>query len=422
MPTAVITVNDAEGEKEKQPDRPLPPPEPADPGMPVVPTVPDRVLPHVKVKDLTSSDTVSLQKSAALFILTMNKKAHTMADRRPATKLVWIDACNGAFRSHATEPGPLAAHKTFDGKEGQNKLKKIILKAAAYYANQATARETGDDPFFLDEDSEKMQLVINCEHLGSQLHNERESALLVRKEQSAAAAEAKEKHKRAMEAAEGFVGAVPARRGMDAPSGVVLDDNVEEGLSLLAGQPKLSSRPSVDMDLSQDDSEDDAASAASVEFTAVISPQKTTLVRDNLAQERRNAKKAAKASAQHAKKDKANKKVSKGKKKGGASRAFPGHTDMFDLCDGMSKELGKQTNKVIDLLGGWLPGSQSNATIMAEVKQCNTMINTLKEDMKRAREEDDQDEITDCGERIKRYKGMRDNLEAKLFESQNEVV
>ena len=80
MPTAVITVNDAEGEKEKQPDRPLPPPEPADPGMPVVPTVPDRVLPHVKVKDLTSSDTVSLQKSAALFILTMNKKAHTMAD------------------------------------------------------------------------------------------------------------------------------------------------------------------------------------------------------------------------------------------------------------------------------------------------------------------------------------------------------
>ena len=83
--------------------------------------------------------------------------------------------------------------------------------------------------------------------------------------------------------------------------------------------------------------------------------------------------------------------------------------------------MGKQTNKVIDLLGGWLPGSQFNATIMAEVKQCNTLINTLKEDTRRAREEDDQDEIKDCGERIKRYKGMRDNLEAKLFESQNEV-
>ena len=113
--------------------------------MPIVPTVPDCVLSHIKVKDLTSSDVVSLQKSAALFILTMNKKVHTMADRRLTTKLVWIDVCNRAFRSHATEPGPLAAHKTFDGKEGQNKLKKIILKAEAYYAKQATARETGDD-------------------------------------------------------------------------------------------------------------------------------------------------------------------------------------------------------------------------------------------------------------------------------------
>ena len=176
------------------------------------------------------------------------------------------------------------------------------------------------------------------------------------------------------------------------------------------------------MDLSQEDLEDDGDSENSAEITAVISPQKSTLVRDNLAQEKGNAKKAAKASAEHAKKDKANKKVSKGKKKTGASCAFPGHTDFVDLCDGMSKELGKQTNKVIDLLGGFLPGSQSNAAIMAEVEQCNIIINTLKENMRRAREDNGQDKIEDCGKRIKRYKRMQDNLEAKLFETENDVV
>ena len=66
-----------------------------------------------------------------------------------------------------------------------------------------------------------------------------------------------------------------------------------------------------------------------------------------------------------------------------------------------------------------LPGSQkTSVTIMADVKQCNNMINSLKEDMKRAREEGDQDEVEDCGERIKRYKRMRDNLGAQLFETE----
>ena len=124
---------------------------------------------------------------------------------------------------------------------------------------------------------------------------------------------------------------------MDAPSGVVLDADVEEGLSLLRDQPKFSSRPPVDMDLSQEDSEDDTESVKSVEVTAVISPAKSPFVRDNWAQERRNAQLAARASSEHAKKEKAKKKGSKGKKKGSASRAFPGHTDLVDICDGLSK-------------------------------------------------------------------------------------
>ena len=114
--------------------------------------------------------------------------------------------------------------------------------------------------------------------------------------------------------------------------------------------------------------------------------------------------------------------MGKGKKKGSASRAFPGHNDLVDICDGVSKEMGKQTNNDVDLLSGLLPGSQTKAMIMADVKQCNTMINGLKEDMRRAREEGDQAEVEDCGQRIKRYKRMRDNLEAKLFDTNNEVV
>ena len=116
--------------------------------------------------------------------------------------------------------------------EKRVKLKKIILKAAAYYANQATARETGDETFDVNKDSNTMQLVINCEHLCSQLHNERELALRVSKEQSAAVAEAKEKHKRVIKAAKGFVGTVPLHQGVDASSCVALNDNVEEGLQL----------------------------------------------------------------------------------------------------------------------------------------------------------------------------------------------
>lgn len=431
MPSlSVITNNDAEGEKEEQPDPPLPPPEPADPGTPAIPTLPDRVLPHLRVKDLTSNLAVNLQKTAALFMLAVNKKAHTMADGRPATRLVWIEICNAVYLRHATEPGPLTAHKTFDGKEGQNKLKKILLEAAAYYTKQATTRQTGDEAFGPNDDSNNMQLVINCKHLGSQLHNERELALRVRKEQSVAAAEAKEKHKRAMEAAEGFMGAVPACRGVDAPSGVVLDADVEEGLCLLGAQPI--SRPPVDMDLSQEDLEDNTESVKSVEVTAVISPAKAPLVYDNYFQERRNAELTAKASAEHAEKEKAKKKGDKGKKKGSASRAFPGHTDLVDICDGLSKEMSKQSEKVTDLLGGLLPTLTNNntqpapqktkATIMADVKQCNNMINGLKEDIKRAREEGDQAKVADCGERINRYKRMRRDLEAQLFDTQNEVV
>ena len=102
-----------------------------------------------------------------------------------------IEGFNAAYRRYVPQPRPLAAHKIFDGKKGQHKLKKIPVKPAAYYAKQATARETGDETFDVNKDSNTMQLVINCEHLCSQLHNERELALRVSKEQSAAAAEAK---------------------------------------------------------------------------------------------------------------------------------------------------------------------------------------------------------------------------------------
>ena len=133
-----------------------------------------------------------------------------------------------------------------------------------------------------------------------------------------------------------------------------------------------------------------------------MSPQKTTLVHDNLAQERRDAKKAAKASAEHAKKDKVKKNVNKVRRQEVPLVRFqviPIWSIFVAVCRRNCES--RQMSKVINLMGGLLPGSQSNATIMADLKQCNTIINGLKEDMRRAREEDDQDKIKHCGEHIK---------------------
>ena len=68
-----------------------------------------------------------------------------------------------------------------------------------------------------------------------QIHTERKDALRVYKEQSVALKQAKVWHKRDMEAAESFVGAVAPSRGVDAPSGIVIDADVAEGLGATWG-------------------------------------------------------------------------------------------------------------------------------------------------------------------------------------------
>ena len=67
-----------------------------------------------------------------------------------------------------------------------------------------------------------------------------------------------------------------------------------------------------------------------IEKYIFLDPKQT--VRDNLVKERHNTKKAAKASAKHAKKEKAKKQLDKGKKKGSTSCAFPGHSGFVDIC------------------------------------------------------------------------------------------
>ena len=104
---------------------------------PVVPTVPDRVLPHLKARDLRSRAPVCLQKTASLFGLSVKHGAHTMPDRRANTKAAWIAVAEDAFCNDPIQPGPLAAHKIFEGHECQNKLKKLLVDAAEYYADEA---------------------------------------------------------------------------------------------------------------------------------------------------------------------------------------------------------------------------------------------------------------------------------------------
>lgn len=118
-----------------------------------------------------------------------------------------------AFPSHAIKPGPLATHNIFRGKESQNKLKTLLLEAASHYVDQAATNKTTNEVLFsLDDDTNDMELLLTCEYLSARIHNERQAALCVQIEQSLAATEAKERHKRAVEAAEEFVGAVSSHQ------------------------------------------------------------------------------------------------------------------------------------------------------------------------------------------------------------------
>ena len=218
-------------------DPPAPPPLPPEHAAavpPVAPTIPARVLPYFRTKDLRSRSAVCLQKTAVLFGLIIKHGAHTMQDQRGKTKITWIAVATAAFRSDPIKPGPLAAHKIFEGHECQNKLKKLLLDAAEYYANES-AKNSAKELLYEPEDNS--ELVSNCEFLGLQIHTERKDALLAYKEQSVALKQAKVRHKRDMEAAESFVGAVAPSRGVDAPSGIVIDADVAEGLGHLALSP-----------------------------------------------------------------------------------------------------------------------------------------------------------------------------------------
>jgi len=418
-----------EAEVEHQPVPPPLPPDHAAAAPPVAPTVPSRVLPYIKARDLKSRDAVNLQKTAALFGLVITYKAHTKQDRRHETKVAWIKVIDDAYSSNPTEPGPLAAHRMFEGHECQGKTKKLILEAAKYYAGEANKNASKEPLCDLADNSE---LVSNCEVLGLQIHNERVSAQRGYKEHSVAAAQAKEQHKRVMEAAEEYV-AVPPARGVAAPPGVVVDVDIAEALGHLGAQPKSRLRPPLE-DLSNETT-DDCESVLSVVVIAEVTPAKPSkpangsMVRDNLAKERDNARAAAKVPAAHARKTK--KKKKEGKKTGGHYRPMAGHADFVDIVDGVSKHMVAQGDKMTELLDRCLTqlprhneaavSPRTNTQIMAEVTACGEMINNLKRAKQEAQDDNDTAEFEDCRERLGNYYELRRKLEGDLFKTRNEA-
>ena len=73
---------------------------------PVVPTVPDRVLPHLKARDLRSRAPVCLQKTVSLFGLIVKHGAHTMPDRKGEHEGCVDRSCRGRLsqRRHPAQP------------------------------------------------------------------------------------------------------------------------------------------------------------------------------------------------------------------------------------------------------------------------------------------------------------------------------
>lgn len=173
-----------------------------------------------------------VSKATALLNLVLGSKVHTMKPGSTTTKAAWIKLYETAHSSDAITPGPLACHKKHTGKNYQNKLKDLVLQVANHYADCREAKRA------LYDDDAANDMYTPCEVLGYRITQEKTEADNDRAESKANKEAAARRDQREKESAEAFVGAVSPGRGVNAPSGVVLDDDDQEGLDALGLQPK----------------------------------------------------------------------------------------------------------------------------------------------------------------------------------------
>lgn len=196
---------------------------------PVAPTLPQRILGKPKKMDFQKDEKQG--QVAAMFGRVLRYEPHVLNDYTTEARAQWTKVHNACFYGDEDLfEAPLLSYEPCkkNGAENPNKLKKLILDLAEYYAKKYKYQKStyGDEAVFSE-----------CEELGRKVYRQRMKAQKNIKDSRSAKNEAKEKDRREKEEAEKFLGAMPRGCGVSPPPGVVMDDNVNEGLEALGIQP-----------------------------------------------------------------------------------------------------------------------------------------------------------------------------------------
>lgn len=166
-----------------------------------------------------------------------SRELHVLVDQTTSTKDKWKKAWEQAH-DHTKHPNewpklgvitstPFEPYRRLV--KGDSKMRTLVKDTATYFADlydKDEAAATGNGSAFLPD--------IRRE-LGKKIISERDTAVKEKKQKSSAKTAAKEKEAAENEAAEDHLGLVP-NRGVSAPSGTVLTDDVREGLAALGGR------------------------------------------------------------------------------------------------------------------------------------------------------------------------------------------
>ena len=170
---------------------------------------------------INESSKINNNKLLTLFRLVIGKGTHKLKQGNSPSKNAWIDSYETAFDNNFSSQGPFSMHKVHGSRDRQDKLKKLVKRLAHHFCVRHNTKaaefiEDGGEPVYTD-----------AERLGYQIFTEHELVLCSHKQTADAKKLAAIETTKKLEQLESFVGAVPAHRGVNAPSGIELDDCIK---------------------------------------------------------------------------------------------------------------------------------------------------------------------------------------------------
>lgn len=365
-----------------------------------------------------------------LFQFVIARGLHKLVSGSSATKDMWQKAWEQAH-NHLLHPKvwpwldpitstPFEPYKQII--EGTNKMRALVFDAATHFAlkydEEENASHVQGGVFLPDMRKE----------LGKQIISERDEAIREKKEKSAAKNSAKEKETAENMAAEKHLGLVSGR-GVSAPSGIDMNDNILEGLAGLGTHtsshtdrqdinPRTSYEDAIDVD-------DDVEYVPAASTATTATPKKATTrpkkrkpaqYHKNLNQAKADAEDAAFGSVENM----------NGKKKRATT---PRNEENVDGLDKLTKEMasnGQITKSLVVTLEKALQENSSqhanspSSYKMDKVSKYHDHLSKLRAEKKKMiADGDPEEDIADLTDEIKMFTKMKKNLNAELLAAAN---